>query len=69
MLEKRRSNPRIPGTEVRGSKSSLYRLKLLREGLRLIYEVDDENKLIIVIAIGKRDKDEIYEFINMNFSD
>lgn len=67
MLEKRRINPRIPGTEVKGRGSNLYRLKLLKEGLRLIYEVDDINRIVVVIAVGKRDKNAIYDDVTNDF--
>lgn len=66
MLEKRCHYPRIPGTEVKGLGPNFYRLKLLKEGLRLIYQVDDEQALIVVIAVGKRDKNEVYKFVEMN---
>ncbi|MDA3941550.1 MAG: type II toxin-antitoxin system RelE/ParE family toxin [Spirochaetia bacterium] len=53
-------NPHVPGNELRGFKNH-YKIKLRASGYRLVYEVVDENIYILVIAIGKRNKNEVYK--------
>lgn len=38
-----------------------YKIKLRSSGYRLVYEVINEEIIVLVIAIGKRDGDKIYE--------
>lgn len=37
-----------------------YKIKLRASGYRLVYEVSDQSICVLVIAVGKRDKNEIY---------
>lgn len=56
-------NPRVEGDRLRGH-SHLYKIKLKSAGYRLVYSVDDEAITITVIAVGKREKDEVYRVVN-----
>jgi mRNA interferase RelE/StbE len=38
-----------------------YKIKLRDAGYRLIYEVHDDFLIVLVVAIGRRDKSEVYE--------
>lgn len=38
-----------------------YKIKLRDAGYRLVYRVDDDRIVVIVIAIGKRERGETYE--------
>ncbi len=38
-----------------------YKIKLRSAGYRLIYRVDDDVVFVTVIAVGKRDKQKVYE--------
>jgi mRNA interferase RelE/StbE len=38
-----------------------YKIKLKEVGYRLVYEVIDEKLIILVLAVGKRDKLKIYD--------
>jgi mRNA interferase RelE/StbE len=58
-LEQRREAPRVPSAKLRDAKDR-YKIKLRSSGYRLIYQVEDEVLVVLVIAIGKRDKDQIY---------
>ena len=53
-------NPHITGNELRGFKNH-YKIKLRASGYRLVYEVIDKEVYIMVIAVGKRNKNEIYK--------
>jgi mRNA interferase RelE/StbE len=58
-LAERLENPRIPAAKLRDAKDR-YKIKLRTSGYRLVYEVRDAEIVVLVIAIGKRDKDQIY---------
>ena len=59
-LESLRSNLHVPSMRLSG-RPNCYRIKLRKAGYRLGYEVFDDRVIIMVIAIDKRDKDQIYE--------
>ncbi len=59
-LKERLINPCVPGNELRGFKNH-YKIKLRSSGYRLVYEVVDEGIYILVIVIGKRNKNEVYK--------
>jgi mRNA interferase RelE/StbE len=40
-----------------------YRIKLRKIGYRLVYKVLGSRMVIVVICIGRRDKDEAYEVV------
>ncbi|GAA5251907.1 type II toxin-antitoxin system RelE family toxin [Candidatus Rickettsia kedanie] len=56
-LSERFKSPHVPKDAVNGG-NNLYKIKLRSVGYRLVYEVDD--KRIIVLAIGKRNRNEVY---------
>ena len=59
-LEERLEYPHIPSCQLSGFKNH-YKIKLKASGYRLVYEVIDEEIYILVIAIGKRDKNVVYK--------
>ena len=59
-LEERLAFPHIPSCQLSGFKYH-YKIKLRASGYRLVYEVIDEEIYILVIAIGKRDKNVVYK--------
>ncbi|NOZ09492.1 MAG: type II toxin-antitoxin system RelE/ParE family toxin [Gammaproteobacteria bacterium] len=54
-LEERSDNPRIKASQLRGFKD-VYKIKLRAVGYRLVYEVSDNEIVIYVIAVGKRER-------------
>lgn len=58
-LVERLENPRVPADKLRGYES-VYKIKLRSAGYRLAYEVVDDELVVYVIAVGKRDKSKIY---------
>lgn len=52
-------NPRIPKNKLSGMKDC-YKLKIMSPSYRLVYRVVDERLVVQVVAVGKRDKDEVY---------
>ena len=61
-IKERLENPRVSKDKLRGFED-VYKIKLRASGYRLAYKVDDEKILVIVIAIGKRDKSKIYRLL------
>ncbi len=55
MLAKRLENPRVPSSQVSGFDGNVYRLKLSSDGLRLVYVVLDYERVVYVVAVGKRE--------------
>ena len=51
--------PRVEANRLR-ELPDCYKIKLRKAGYRLIYQVQDEKVLILVLAIGKRNKSEAY---------
>lgn len=58
-LAERLENPRLASAKLRGSKDR-YKIKLRQVGYRLVYEVNDSTVVVLVVAVGKRDKSAVY---------
>lgn len=58
-LAERLENPHVLSAKLRGY-DAVYKIKL-RTGYRLAYEVIDNEVVVYVLAIGKRDKDTVYK--------
>lgn len=52
--------PHIPKAKLSGG-ANLYKIKLKKLGYRLVYQVFDEVVTVTVIAVGKRERNEVYE--------
>ncbi len=59
-LKERLLNPRNQASQLRGFKD-VYKIKLRSVGYRLIYEVNDKEIVIYVIAVGKRERGLVYD--------
>ena len=59
-LTERLEYPRVPTAKLSGF-DSVYKIKLRSAGYRLAYEVVDDEVLVYILAVGKREKNEIYE--------
>ncbi|MBT8637328.1 type II toxin-antitoxin system RelE/ParE family toxin [Polynucleobacter paneuropaeus] len=59
-LIERLENPCVPSAKLRNSENR-YKIKLRQAGYRLVYEVVNQTITVTVIAIGKRDRDEVYK--------
>ena len=54
-LKERMQNPRNKASQLRGFKD-VYKIKLRSVGYRLVYEVNDKEIVIYIIAVGKRER-------------
>lgn len=59
-LAERLENPKVPSARLHGAKER-YKIKLRSAGFRLVYEVRDQALLVLVVAVGKRERNEVYE--------
>ena len=58
-LAERLVSPRIPAAAL-SDMADCYKIKLRSLGYRLIYRVDADVVFVTVVAVGKRDKDQVY---------
>jgi mRNA interferase RelE/StbE len=58
-LKERVITPRNPASQLRGFKD-VYKIKLRSLGYRLVYEVNDAEIIIYIIAVGKRERGIVY---------
>ncbi len=59
-LAGRLEKPHIPSSKLSGFDDH-YKIKLRASGYRLVYEVIDHELFVLVIAVGKRDRNRIYK--------
>ena len=59
-LAERLQNPHSPSAAVSGG-NNLYKIKLRQLGYRLVYSVSDSTVTVTVLAIGKRNRNEVYD--------
>ena len=60
-LQKRLINPRVVSAKLHGDLDNFYEIKLRTLGYRLVYEVIDHKLVVLVIAVGKRNQDSVYQ--------
>ncbi|GAB1379911.1 type II toxin-antitoxin system RelE family toxin [Pararhodobacter aggregans] len=58
-LAERLENPRVEGSRLSGQQDR-YKIKLKRPGIRLVYEVIDDQLVVAVIVVGKRENNAAY---------
>ncbi len=59
-LQERLENPHVPSSALSGA-PDIYKIKLRQLGYRLVYAVHDQTVTVTVIAVGKRDRNEVYD--------
>lgn len=62
-ITERLENPHVPASRLSGSRVR-YKIKLRNAGYRLIYEVRDERLVVLVLAVGKRNRNTVYAKAN-----
>ncbi len=61
LLAKRLDNPHVPGGELHGPLAGCYKIKLRKQGVRLVYAVEDDCVLVTVLAVDKREDGVVYD--------
>lgn len=59
-LKERLNDPHNLASQLSGFENH-YKIKLRASGYRLVYEVIDQEICVLVIAVGKRNKNEVYK--------
>ena len=59
-LAERLDTPHVPASKLSGAKDR-YKIKLRNIGYRLVYEVHDKDVIVIVVAVGRRDRNAVYK--------
>ena len=59
-LKERLHHPRVPASRLSGQKDR-YKIKLRNVGYRLVYEVRDKEVVVLVVAVGKRERNAVYK--------
>lgn len=59
-LTERLETPHVPAARLSGGKDR-YKIKLRGAGYRLVYEVQDAELIVIVVAVGRRDRNAVYK--------
>jgi mRNA interferase RelE/StbE len=59
-LTERLENPHVLSAKLKGY-DFVYKIKLRTAGYRLAYEVFDDEIMVYVLAVGKRDKKSVYK--------
>ena len=61
LLKKRMDNPHVPGGELHGALAGHYKNKLRKQGYRLVYGVQDDVLIVMVMAVDKREDSVVYQ--------
>ncbi|MGX2983472.1 type II toxin-antitoxin system RelE family toxin [Helicobacter sp. 23-1045] len=65
-LAQRLANPKVPKDKLRDFEN-VYKIKLKSLGYRLAYEVIDERLVVLVLVVGKRENNAVYDEIAKRF--
>ncbi|RBM46986.1 type II toxin-antitoxin system mRNA interferase toxin, RelE/StbE family [Vibrio tarriae] len=58
-LIERFENPHVPSAKLSGAEN-IYKIKLRQSGYRLVYQVENDIIVVTVLAVGKRERSEVY---------
>ena len=61
LLKKRLENPYDPGGALHGDLQGYYKIKLLKQGVRLVYGVEDDVLIVMVMAVDRRENSKVYQ--------
>jgi mRNA interferase RelE/StbE len=61
LLAKRLDNPHVPGGQLHGPLASCYKTKLKKQGVRLVYDVEDDRLIVMVLAVDRREDGVAYK--------
>ena len=58
-LIERLDDPHVPASRL-SEASNIYKIKLCQSGYRLVYKVEDDLVIVTVLAVGKRERNDVY---------
>lgn len=59
-LRERLDDPRVDAAQLRGM-PDCYKIKLKAAGYRLVYRVEDMRVTVVVVAVGQRNRNMVYQ--------
>ena len=62
LLKKRLEQPHTPSAKLHGDLCNCYKIKLRKQGYRLVYQVENEALIVLVLAVAKRENRAAYQF-------
>ena len=66
-LSERLENPKVTKDKLRGY-GDVYKIKLRDVGYRLAYQVKDDEIVVLVLVVGKRENNEVYKMLKDKFN-
>ena len=66
-LSERLENPKVTKDKLRGYED-VYKIKLRDVGYRWAYQVKDDEIVVLVLVVGKRENNEVYEMLKDKFN-
>lgn len=60
LLAKRLDNPHVPGGVLHDELIGCYKIKLNRQGICLVYRVEDDALIVMVMAVDRREDSIVY---------
>jgi mRNA interferase RelE/StbE len=61
LLKKRLDNPHVSGAALHGALTGHYKIKLKKQGYSLVYGVQDDVLIVMVMAVDKREDSLVYQ--------
>ena len=59
-LRERLENPRVQADKLSGAEE-IYKIKLRQSGYRLVYQVEQQTITVVVVAVGRRERSNVYK--------
>jgi len=59
-LRKRLEQPHVTGSVLHGDLHGCYKIKLRKQGYRLVYSVEDDTLIVLVLTVDKREDLAVY---------
>lgn len=59
-LIERLEEPKVESAKLNGM-DDCYKIKLRSAGYRLVYQVQDEELIVLVVSVGKRERNHVYK--------
>lgn len=59
-LRRRLHAPHVTKNRLHGNLKGLYKTKLRASGYRLVYRVHEDRRVVVVVAVGKRESYKVY---------
>lgn len=61
LLAKRLDQPHVPGGELSADLAGCYKIKLLKHGIRLVYQVEDDVLIVLALTVDRREDSAAYK--------